>query len=43
MYLRISSGEKKYYMTTSEGSYNIMKALEKNNSKRKNIYEKRIS
>ena len=36
MYLRISSGEKKYYMTTSEGSYNIFKSLEKIGIKKKN-------
>lgn len=39
MYLRISSGEKKYYMTTSEGSYNIMQSLEKNNIKKKTTSE----
>ena len=35
MYIRISSGEKKYYMTTSEGSYNIFKSLESLGIKKK--------
>lgn len=35
MYIRISSGEKRYYMATKEDSYNIFKSLEKMGIKKK--------